>query len=112
MAHFHFNFRQGETYTVDEEGCEFRNAEEAYLGAFNAAQDLWHEMLVNRQDPLLCAFEITDDEGRCLFTLPFGEVLDACRGRTTVPAQYHPSSAILQALENRRQARRAALEAA
>jgi hypothetical protein len=113
MATFHFNFRQGESYTVDEQGCPFASAEEAYLGAFAAAQDIWHELLVNRQDPMLCAFEVTDDDGRNLFVLPFSEILDVCQGRSASPRPFRPpSSAVIQALQNRRQAMQTSHEVA
>jgi hypothetical protein len=102
MKKFHFNFWQGHSCTADEEGCEFGNAEEAYLGAFTAAQDMWRELLIRRQDPTLCAFEVTDEEGHELFVLPFGEVLDVCRGRSTVPPIHQPNKAIEYAMESRR----------
>jgi hypothetical protein len=107
MAKFYFNFRQGASYQVDDTGCEFGSVEEAYLSAFASAQDMWRELMIQRQDPTLCAFEIMDDQGRDLFVLPFPEVLDVCRGRTprpftdsTMPSHIH------LALENRRTAQR------
>jgi hypothetical protein len=107
MAKFYFNFRQGASYQVDDTGCEFGSVEEAYLGAFASAQDMWRELMIQRQDPTLCAFEVMDEQGRDLFVLPFSEVLDVCRGRTprpfagsTMPSDMH------RALENRRTAQR------
>jgi hypothetical protein len=41
---------------------------------------MWRELLIAREDPLLCAFEITDAAGQVLFSMSFGEVLEACRG--------------------------------
>jgi hypothetical protein len=111
MAKFFFNFRQGNSYQVDEHGCEFECAEEAYLGAFTAAQDMWRELLIKREDPLLCAFEVMDEEGRDLFALPFVEVLDACRGRGHTPgdALAH-KNVILEAHKTRAQALRTVQE--
>jgi hypothetical protein len=83
MSRYFFNFRQGDVYSVDEEGCDFVDLDQAYLGAFRAAQDLWRELLIARQDPRQCAFEITDSTGASLILLPFSEVLDACRGNNT-----------------------------
>jgi hypothetical protein len=105
MAKFFFNFRQGKSYQVDDLGCEFESVEAAYLGAFSAAQDMWRELLIKRQDPLLCAFEVMDDEGRDLFTLPFVEILDVCRGRelASKPSLARPH-AIQQATDNRAKA--------
>ena len=105
MGRFYFNFRQGESYSADEEGCKFGTVEEAYLGAVAAAQDIWRELLVQREDPLACAFEVTDDQGNDLFTLPFSEVLDACGSRTadTLPPKH---SQIVTALETGRRSRK------
>jgi hypothetical protein len=100
---FHFNFRQNHAYQVDEDGSEFANAEEAYLGAFSAAQDMWHELLVQRQDPMLCAFDVTDANGGQLFALPFSEILDVCQRRGSAPARM-PLYEIGRAIENRRKA--------
>jgi len=96
MATFFFNFRQGKLYQVDDLGCEFESVEDAYLGAFSAAQDMWRELLIKRQDPLLCAFDVMDEGGRHLFTLPFVEVLDACRGREDAPRPPVPHPHVLQ----------------
>jgi len=79
MRKFYFNFRQGHSFCPDEEGCDFANTDEAYLGAFAAAQELWRELLIRREDPRECAFEVTDLRGSALFTLPFSEILDVCR---------------------------------
>ncbi len=87
MAKFFFHFRQGDLYQADDLGCEFASAEAAYVGAFAATQDMWRELLIKRQDPLLCAFEVRDEHGRDLFTLPFAEVLDVCRGRTATDSK-------------------------
>jgi hypothetical protein len=101
---FHFNFRQGHAYQVDDDGSEFGDAEEAYLGAFRAAQDMWHELLVQRQDPTLCAFDVTDAKGNQLFLLPFGEILDVCQGRMAQAAPSGPLYELGRAAENRRKA--------
>jgi hypothetical protein len=105
MAKFFFNFRQGSSYQVDDTGCEFASVEEAYLGAFTSAQDMWRELLVERQDPLLCVFEVMDEHGHDLFTLPFSEILDVCRGRSQHPMHFSPRPHhVQQALDNRRRA--------
>jgi len=106
MSRYFFNFRQGTTYSIDEEGCDFDSMEEAYLAAFRAAQDMWRDLLVARQDPLLCAFEITDSAGRELILLPFGEVLEACRGNKVVTPLKPHNAAFHEALEGNRRTRR------
>lgn len=91
MSLFYFNFRQGASYSVDEQGCEFASAEDAFLGAVRAAQEMWSELLVRREDPLACAFVVTDRDRKELFTLPFSEVLDACRGDPADSSPGRPS---------------------
>jgi hypothetical protein len=86
MPRFFFHFRQLSDLTIDEYGCEFSNVEDAYLSAFRAAQEMWHELLIERQDPRCCSFEVADGEGNALFVLPFTEVLDSC----TQKSDRHP----------------------
>jgi len=102
----YFNFRQGAAYSVDDEGCDFATVEDAYLAAVRAAQDMWRELLIRREDPRECAFEVRDTRGNDLFTLPFIEVLDAC-GRPS--SAYNPKlpGAVAAALHNRQIASRA-----
>src|SRR5215468_909656 len=107
MTRCFFNFRQGATYSVDEEGCEFDSVESAYLAAVRAAQDIWREMLIRREDPLLCAFDVTDAAGNELFCLPFSEVLDACFGRTPLELTRPIQSPVAYSLECRRRATKA-----
>ena len=108
MTRCYFNFRQGSFYSADEEGCDFENVEDAYLAAVSAAQDMWRELLIQREDPLLCAFEVTDSYGRDLFCLPFSEVLEACRHRKPVRPQVGRANPIAAVYENYRVTRRAA----
>src|SRR5690242_4029740 len=105
MSLFYFDFRQGPSYSIDQEGCDFANVEDAYLGAVAAAQDMWRELLIRREDPMLCAFDVTDEEGRELFTLPFSEVLDACRGRSASPGPEPTGTALYVAMAHNRRAR-------
>lgn len=82
MRRFYFNFRQGDLYEADVEGCPFASSEEAYLGAVAASREMWLELLIRREDPRECAFVVTDKEGNELFTLAFTEILDACRSKS------------------------------
>jgi hypothetical protein len=106
MSRYFFNFRQGTAYSIDEEGCDFDSVEEAYLAAFRAAQDMWRDLLIARQDPLLCAFEITDTDGHDLVVLPFGEILDACRGNNSINPFKSHNGAFHEAIEGNRRSRR------
>ena len=48
-----------------------------------AAQEMWSELLADRSDLLLRSFEIADERGHILLTLPFREVLERTRKPTT-----------------------------
>jgi len=112
VAKFFFNFRQGTSYQTDELGCEFESVEDAYLGAFAAARDIWGELLSKREDPLCCAFEVMDEQGRDLFVLDFSEVLDACRAkdRKQVGRPHHHQQPFVKVLNRKRQAERVMAE--
>ena len=77
--HYYFHLRIGETLSPDELGLELPDLETAYLEAFQAAQEMWAELLAERSDPLVRAFEIADADGRTLLTVPFSEVLERAR---------------------------------
>lgn len=85
MSRYFFDFRQSGVRVPDTQGVEFASTEQAYLEAFRAAQEMWSELLAQRQDPRLCMFEVRDEAGNVLFLFPFQEVLDACTGRRQVP---------------------------
>ena len=86
MPRFFFHFHDGTSQTRDDTGVEFGSAEEAYLGAFGAARDMWPELIDARQDPMGCAFEIADAQGAALFQLPFAETLESCQISPKKPA--------------------------
>jgi hypothetical protein len=78
MSRYFFDFRQNGVLASDTVGCEFPDAERAYLEAFQAAQEMWTELLAQRRDPRRCCFEVHDGNGNLLFVLPFREILEAC----------------------------------
>ena len=80
MARFFFHFRQNGVLHADESGIDYPSTEDAYLAAMEAIPGMWGELLSQRQDPLGCAFEIHDQAGVMLFTVPFREMLEACHG--------------------------------
>jgi len=106
MAHFYFHFCDGETHDRDDVGLGFASAEEAYLQAIATAREMWPGLLAARSDPLRCAFEITDDEDRVLFRLPFSELMEACR-RPDPPPVPHELFAAIQRTHSRAQAAKA-----
>lgn len=87
MARYRFNFRNGQDVVNDVDGANFDTFELAYEDAFNAAREMWQELLLRREDPRKCAFEITDAAGAVLTVVPFAEVLESCREglRTPMP---------------------------
>jgi hypothetical protein len=84
MPRFFFDFRQAGDCIPDPEGMEFANVEEAYLEAFNGAQEMWSTLLKQRSDPRRCRFEVSDASHNMLFVFPFQEVLECCQGRDPV----------------------------
>jgi hypothetical protein len=83
---YYFHLRIGGVLDPDKLGIELPDLETAYLEAFQAAQEMWSELLTQRADPLSRAFEIADADGQVLLTLPFREVLDRARKPTAPPA--------------------------
>jgi len=96
MPRFFFDFRQAGHLVPDSEGIEFADVEQAYLEAFKTAQDMWSELLRERQDPRRCLFEVRSAAGDTLFIFPFQEVVDSCTDRAA-PTQ-HPMHQTFQAL--------------
>jgi hypothetical protein len=84
MPRFFFNYRERNDYAVDESGVDFDSFELAYLDAFDAAREMWPEIMARRIDPRGCAFEISDSKGNLLAVLNFKELLENC-GPPTVP---------------------------
>ena len=76
MPRFHLNLLslEGPLIVLDEEGADYPGIEHAYLAAFNAALELWGQLLRNREDPRLRVFHITDASGLVVMTLPLREV--------------------------------------
>ena len=74
MPRFFFDFRQDNERVPDPEGMEFETVEEAYLEAFNGAQEMWAALLKQRSDPRRCRFEVRDPNQNLLFIFPFQEV--------------------------------------
>src|SRR5262249_22159457 len=83
---YYFHLQIGRSFSPDEIGLELPDLETAYLEAFKAAQEMWTELLVERSDPFLRSFEIADEHGQVLLTLPFREVLERAHKPTgTLP---------------------------
>ena len=88
---YYFHLRIGDAISPDGLGLELPNLETAYLEAFKAAQEMWSELLAERNDPMARAFEIADAHGRILLTLPLSEVLERARKPTAPPWKRRPT---------------------
>jgi hypothetical protein len=86
MPRFFFDYFDGSGWSEDDVGLEFASAEQAYLGAVAGARGMWPDLMHARTDPLLCAFEIRDEDRRTLFRLDFTELLESCRRPVPPPA--------------------------
>jgi len=84
MPRFFFDFLEADERTLDPVGVEFAHVEQAYLEAFDGAEEMWAALLKQRRDPRRCRFEVRDGDRNLLFILPFQEVLDCCRDRGPV----------------------------
>ena len=79
MPHYYFHLTVGGNHYPDYLGVEFPTLELAYLDAFQSAREMWTELLKERKDPATHSFQIANEDGQVLLTLPFAEVLDAAR---------------------------------
>jgi hypothetical protein len=113
MSQFYFDFHGPAGVVRDGMGVECENIETAYLAAFRAAQEMWSELLVQREDPRRCSFDIRDDQDRLLLVIPFSETLDACFDRSDSPsASSQLSRNVMKNAERARQAARRCREEA
>lgn len=85
MPRYFFDFGHGTQYSKDVEGIDFPDTEQAYLQAFEAAREMWSDLLQQRRDPHRCFFEVRDEQRELLFTLPFQEVVESCLDRQVTP---------------------------
>src|SRR5262249_30992254 len=94
---YYFHLRIGQELSPDDLGMDLPDLDSAYLEAFQAAQDMWGELLAQRSDPLIRSFEIADEKGRVVLILPCGEVLDRARKRPVhLPEQVRSAQALLE----------------
>ena len=82
MARFYFDFCQRTEVSEDDRGLDLRDTESAYLAAYQAAIEMWGELLRERNDPRRCAFRIRDVKGVVLFYFHFQEALDSCHEKS------------------------------
>ena len=64
-------FSQDGEILPDSQGLNFETVERAYLEAYEAALEMWGELLRQRRDLRRCAFRVRDGSGALMFTFPF-----------------------------------------
>ena len=75
MARFYFHLASGEGYERDEIGSEHADANQAYLEAFEAAQQLSVDLIREHRSPARHRFDICDEQDRMVMQLPFTEIV-------------------------------------
>lgn len=106
MARFFFHYWDGSTYYEDEEGSDVGDTNEAFVEAFESAQQLLIERLLERRSVTQGRIDVVDEEGRLVLDVPFSEITKGSTGRPPARGQRAASevaSAIVEvrtALEN------------
>jgi hypothetical protein len=73
--------------SVDEEGDELANVNAVREHALSVAEKMIaRDRLTMIRDWLVCSFEITDEEGQLVLTLPFSDTVPELEDWTEVPA--------------------------
>jgi hypothetical protein len=75
MPRFYFNVRDGDTLIADQEGVEMPGESAAVEEARQAARDLLAERVKYGEPIETRQFEILNDNGETILTLPFRSVL-------------------------------------
>ncbi len=86
MPMFFFHLRAPEGLERDEIGLDCPDFEAAYLEAYGSIPELTADLIRRGRNPMECAFEIEDAEGKLLITLPFMERVQQKPNR---PSQRH-----------------------
>ena len=76
MPRFFFHISDGDFREIDPEGVEFASLEHAVIDARKAAREMLAEKLIADERINGQQFEITDEEGNVLETVPFRSVLN------------------------------------
>lgn len=76
MPTFYFHVRDGAGLTEDPDGSDLPDLEAARAEALAAARDILAERIKRAKNPDRRRFEIHDDAGRMLGTVPFLDALD------------------------------------
>jgi hypothetical protein len=80
MPRYYFHLASRDGYERDEVGSDLPDVHEAYLEAFETAQQLSVDLIRQNARPAHYRFEICDDRNRVVMELPFGEILGSRGG--------------------------------
>jgi hypothetical protein len=70
VPRFYFHLRQQDGLTIDDEGCEARDASEAWDEGIEAVREVLVDAIAAGVDLDDSAFECADEEGGVVFSLP------------------------------------------
>ncbi|MEH3144297.1 MAG: hypothetical protein PGN34_02865 [Methylobacterium frigidaeris] len=89
MPRYYFHLRHGSNLSrraVDEEGDELSGPEAVRPHALKVARDLIDRTRTDIvRDWFTCAFEVTDEAGRSVMTVPFAEIVEPDEGGHFMP---------------------------
>ena len=77
MAHFYFNVRSRGRLVADPEGQEFPSLAAARASALKDALQIMSAAVLTGKRPNGSQFEIMDDHGRVVLTVPFSDAFAA-----------------------------------
>jgi hypothetical protein len=72
---FFFNVRSDRSFDVDDEGLDLPSVDAARLEAIKSAREMVAELILYDQAIDGMRFEVTDEAGNLLITLPFRDVV-------------------------------------
>ena len=75
MPLYFFHVRTGYDLVSDDEGMELANLEEARAEAIESALELMANDLKSGEAPELRIYEVTDESGATVLTLPFADAV-------------------------------------
>lgn len=95
MTRFYFHLATGEDYERDEIGSEHVDANQAYLEAFEAAQQMTLDLIRERRHVGRHRFDICDERGRLIMQVPFAEIVGQRIGPQEAVAVAHRGQALV-----------------
>ena len=87
MSRYYFNFRNGDELTPDPEGMDLPSLDAAYDRACRAAKEMAAEMVLTQGALDARRFEIADEKGQMVLSIPFRELLEVAGGALSAHQQ-------------------------